>query len=318
MFNLEIFHLKVLEDFVSDDPEKLDELGRLFEEINLPYFHLKEIGVSSKIIGDWTKAGLINNSFEQGKWRQFSFCEAIWIKFVEELRYYGTDIKYIKELKELLFPANRIEIEATLDMIKRHAEESNPLHRKFNLLAEKHNIFSSQVRDELLVAKYNVFTSLLIGTIALKLKLAFYIDEIGMTFIDLARVIDKSYPEKMEWIIQNFTKKSFALININNIICQFFDNEKLAGSDSFYFSLMNKNEKDVIEKIKSGKFRQIIIKMEDGSITQLRLSKKQDDDLVRKISKLMKKGEFKEVNFIVRDGVPVKFEETDIVKVFND
>jgi hypothetical protein len=55
--------------------------------------------------------------------------------------------------------------------------------------------------------------------------------------------------------------------------------------------------------------------MTDGSITQIRLGKKQDDDLVRKISRLMKKGDFKEINLIVRDGVTVKFEETDIIKV---
>lgn len=318
MLSFEISHLKTLDDFITDEPEKLEELMRLFDEINRPYFHLKEIGISSKIISDWTKAGLINDSFEEGKWRQFSFCEAIWIKLVEELRYFGTDIKNIKELKELLFPKNHNNAKAYLDLIKRSTEKSNPLNDRANELVEKHDLLSKQSIENLLADNFNGFTSFLIATIALNLKLAFYLDDIGMRFIDLGGVIDKSYPENMEMLLQNFTKKSFALINLNNIIYQFFDNEKLTASDSFYFSLMNKNERDVIEKIKSGKFRQIIIKMEDGSITQLRLSKRQDDELLNKISRLMKKGEFKEVNLVVRDGVTVKFEEIDIVKVFNN
>lgn len=318
MLNFETFNLKKLEDFITDEPDKQSEIARLVEEINRPYFHLKEIGVSSKLIGDWMKAELINFDFEKGKWRQFSFCEAIWIKFVEELRYFGTELDDIKEIKEILFPKNQQNILDFLGELKKHTTSPNSINDKYNYLAEKHDIYSDQTAQELLANEFNVFTSVLLVAIVLKCNLVFYIDDIGGHFIDLSRNFDNYSSENLENALQKFTSKSFALINIKNIIYKFFDNEKLIGNTDFYLSLMNKKEKDVFEQIRSGNYKQIVIKMTDGSISQIRLGKKQDDELVRKISRLMKKGDFKEINLIVRDGVTVKFEETDIIKVINN
>jgi hypothetical protein len=315
MFYLEILHIKTLEDFVTDDPEKLSEIAKLAEEINRPYFHLKEIGVSSKLISDWTKAELINDSFEKGKWRKFSFCEAIWIKFVEELRYFGTEVDDVKELKERLFPTTPQMILEQLNQIKEESRSLNNINEKYAAYAEKYNIYSEQMAKDLMAIEFNFFTSVLLIAIALKSNLAFYVDDIGGYFIDLSRNFDNYNSEKLENTLQKITTKSFALINVSNIIYKFFDNEKLIGNTDFYLSLMNKKEKDVFKQIRSGNYKQIVIKMTDGSITQIRLGKKQDDDLVRKISRLMKKGDFKEINLIVRDGVTVKFEETDIIKV---
>ena len=60
---------------------------------------------------------------------------------------------------------------------------------------------------------------------------------------------------------------------------------------------------------------QVTIKIDNGSIIQMRLTKKSDDAMIRKISRLLKRGDYKEIELISKDGSVVKCIETDIVKM---
>jgi hypothetical protein len=220
----------------------------------------------------------------------------------------------IKGLKEMLFPKKCESIKELLSMI---ATAETPDYFKdaqeyFKETIKKSDEVIEKAFGEL---NYSIFGSVVMIGVVVKLNLAFYLDKEGGYFFNWGKPTDPISEKKMEVIFKDIYRRSFAIININSLIGKFFDNDKLKVNSDFYLSIMDKDEQEVMTAIRSGNYKQIIIKLEDGSITQLRLGKKKDDDLIRKISRILKKGDYQEIQLNVRDGIPVKLDVTDIVKI---
>lgn len=311
---MEIFTLEAVQELFSKEPAFQEKFIEYYKEVNEPRFHIKEVGISSKSITDWTKAGLLNDEFQKGRWREFSLIEAIWVKFIEELRFYGMTLENIKELKEIFFPKRGKEINELLSIIAT-AEAPDYVKDTQKQIKEALEMDQEGLETALAAINFSVFGSIVIIGLILKLNIAFYIDKEGGYFLNLGKPINNIHAQRMEAVFQDMFCKSFAIINIRSLLGKFFDNDKLKVNSDFYFSIMDKDELEVMTAIRSGNYKQIIIKLEDGSITQLRLGKKKDDDLIRKISRILKKGDYQEIHLNVRDGIPVKLDVTDIVKI---
>lgn len=311
MPNLNIFTVESIQELFSDDAMQ-EKLAECYVELNEPRFHIKEIGIHSKLIGDWEKAGLISYEAEKRRWREFSFLEVIWVKFIGELRYCGMPLEEVKKLREVLFPGKITDIR---DLMEEVAAAETPDY--FKKIQEKMKEFLKDEKMEKTLAEssFSVFGAIvMIGLIA-KFNIAFYMDRESNCFINWGKPVDDMNAHKMEEIFKNMQKTSFSVINISNLISKFFDNEKLDADAGFYFSIMDAEEKEVIQAIRTGNYKQLTIKMEDGAITQLRLAKKQDEEMIKKISRILKKGDYQEIHLNVRDGIPVKLEVTDIIKI---
>ena len=314
---MEIFTVNNPLDLVSKDPDIQKGIADFHKEMNQPRFHIKDVGVSSKLIGDWTKAGLLNDEFQKGKWRQFSFLEAIWVKFIEELRFFGMTVEEIKELKESLFPTKG---EAMKTLLTTLASADAPAELKDTQDQFKKYLADSdeEIQRQLDGSNFSVFASIITNSLIANLNISYLMDARGGCFINLSKPNDQYHAKTIEEVFRNVHNKSFAVINVKSLIAKFFDNEKLVAGSDFYFSIMDKDEREVIQAIRSGNYKQITIKMEDGSITQLRLGKKQDEDLIRKISRILKRGDYQEIHLNVNDGRLIKLDVTDIVKIKNN
>jgi len=63
--------------------EKLEETFKPYsEQLHARTLHIKEVGISGKLLNDWFDAGIVNKVEVVKQWRLFSLSEAIWIKFV--------------------------------------------------------------------------------------------------------------------------------------------------------------------------------------------------------------------------------------------
>ena len=109
-------------------------------------------------------------------------------------------------------------------------------------------------------------------------------------------------------------KESFAVINMKSIYQEFFSNDRIKQSDNFYFGIVTQKEKELLEYIRSGEYSSINIKVEEGIIKLTKATKKDGDKLMQQIGRLLKKGDFKEITFLSRDGRIVRYDEVDIIK----
>ncbi len=313
MFNISNFESSNLQKLLNLSPEMAEHVMRCNIEMNKPCLHLREVGISSKLISDWAKAGLINDDFNKGKWREFSLVEAIWVKFIEQLRYFGMTINDIKVLKKGLFPNNIAEIKEHfrkgLDISVLSESEAGKVVNEILKLDEE--AFSKALET----ANYSHFDAIILMTLLLRLNSAFLLTDEGGVFVTIDNPLNDFHETKMSEVFRNLSSKSFALINIRSLFVKFFENEKLKSTSDYYFGLMSAKEREVIKKIRTGDYMQVTIKIDNGSIIQMRLTKKSDDAMIRKISRLLKRGDYKEIELISKDGSVVKCIETDIVKM---
>lgn len=73
----------------------------IIKEFNEQKFTIGEENISSRVLNHWYEMGIISDDRENKKnWKKFSVSELVWIRIVLKLRYFGLDLKRIKQVKE--------------------------------------------------------------------------------------------------------------------------------------------------------------------------------------------------------------------------
>ena len=301
----------------QNDPYFLKQFEEYLKEINTPRFQLREVGISSKVINDWSKAEIINpmQTGEIRKWREFSLVEAIWLKFVEELRFFGVPLKTIHYFKTKVYDCNIAFFKETHDYFNQLDSDDvvfQKIKQSYNNLFANGDEHAAHLLKE---AGLTPFSMIILFSIVQRLNLAFVFNAESEGFVDLGNAIQELFPHRKDDAFhQMIGSRSFALINIKTLYTRFFDNPQLNPDAAFYFGIMKPTERRLLEQIRSGDYTKITITLEHDTIVLSRATKKNDEDLMKQIAKLLKKGDFKEVEFISRDGHIVKFNETEIIK----
>ena len=157
-----------LTDFFNakgQDEEMNDYFIALLEIINEPRFYLKDIGVSGKVMNDWIKYALVDEAKEKGTWRKYTMKEAIWIKLIEELRFFGIPLKTIKNMKANFYDFNQELMSESNSYYERDAGK-NDIYKSIN---ESYKIVQSALSDKQfgkLVEYINPFSTLIAYTLS--------------------------------------------------------------------------------------------------------------------------------------------------------
>jgi len=320
MFNIfepiNIFESLRKSDDNSKDAQKI--MGYL-SKINEPNFYIKEVGISSKLIKDWIKATIVDEVIEKDNegWRKFSLAEAIWLKFVEELRYFGVGLPELAQYKKRLF-----EIDINFFKAQKEAFQKNKGKNDLFLKLSKYyeGIFANGDEEALRQLKLfqpTSFAVTLLLVMAQKMDIAFVFNQQMCGFIELSGTFRKEFPDEQETVNElqkHLSNHSFTIINFKSLLTRFFDNEKVAPSEAFYLGIMSEKERDLLERVKSDNYSKITVTLASGQIILTRATKKNNDKLMKQLARLMKKGDFLQVEFVTRDGSIVKYDETEIIK----
>lgn len=293
----------------------IEYVANIYDEVSKPRFYLKEVGISGKVINDWIKADIVDKSEQEGKWRQFSFTEAMWLSFIEELRFFGAPLKTIKNIKKEFYDTNIERIISSIEEIKLLKEQNEItaiLDKGYNNLINK----SEDLKNPEILKYLNFFKTLLVYSIVGEIQPAFLYGKSAEGFFDLNPNIKilNGFESKKESIERIFTNESFAVINIKSLFAKFFETEKVSSDLNFYLGIMNKKERELIQRIRSGNYSKITITLEEEKIVLTKAMKKNDDSMIKNFARLMKKGDFKDVEFSTRDGKIIKFNEIELIK----
>ena len=313
--------LNKLADFIelSKNPELLEAMYKSYSShLHTRSLQIKEVGISSKLLNDWIESGIVNKvAVEDNKWRLFSLSEAIWIKFVGELRYFGVSISQIKIIKENFCEFNKEFINKLSDAIKAvpNSEANESLEYIQSEVNEIQNKSDLQLKNEYEQFGFSLFDLVIINTLVFDLELVFCFTKSIGNFVDNSNKFGNELGlNNSDEYQQAISKESFAVINMKSIYKEFFSNDKIKQTDHFYFGIVTEKEKALLEYIKSGNYSTISIKIEESAIKFVKLTKKDGEKLMHQIARLLKKGDFKEISFLSRDGKVVRYEEVDIIK----
>ena len=318
---MHLFKINNFSDFVelTKNQELMEKTLKSYaQQLHARSLHIKEVGISGKLLNDWVEAGVVNKvEVEGNKWRYFSLSEAIWIKFAAELRYFGVTLPKIKMLKENICEFNKEVINELSDAIKgiHNPKENESIDYIKSKFSELQLIPEAQLKKEYERIGISFFDLIMIYTLIFDLEVRFCFTKSTGNFIDysnkLGSVLGLNNLDAYQKVIG---KESFAVINMKSIYQEFFSNDRIKQSDNFYFGIVTQKEKELLEYIRSGEYSSINIKVEEGIIKLTKATKKDGDKLMQQIGRLLKKGDFKEITFLSRDGRIVRYDEVDIIK----
>ena len=313
--------LNNISDFIAlnKHPEILEKMFKTYaSQLHTRSLQIKEVGISSKLLNDWIEFGIVNKvEVEDNKWRLFSLSEAIWIKFVSELRYFGVSLPQIKNIKENICEFNKKFINVLSDKIQSipnsGANDSLAfIQDEFNEIQYKTD---AELKNEYDHFGISIFDLIMIYTLIFDLELVFCFTKTNGNFVDYSNNIGRELGlNNLDDYQRSIGKESFAVINMKSIYKDFFSNEKIKQDENFYFGIVTEKERNLLEYIKSGEYSTISIKVEEGIIKLAKLTKKDGVKLMDQIARLLKKGDFKEISFLSRDGRVVRYDEIDIIK----
>ena len=307
-------------DFIELIKNK-DEMEKTFksyaQQLHERSLHIKEVGISGKLLNDWFDAGIVNKVEVIKKWRLFSLSEAIWIKFVAELRYFGVTLPQIKTIKENLCEFNKELIDELTDAVKAvpNPKENESLDYIKIKFSELQHIPEVQLKSDYERIGLSLFDVIMIFTLVFDLELVFCFTKTTGSFVDYSNKVGRELGlNNLDVYQKAIGKESFAVINMKSIYKEFFSNDRIKQSEDFYFGIVTQKEKELLEFIRSGNYSSVNIKVEEGIIKLTKVTKKDGDKLMQQIGRLLKKGDFKEITFLSRDGRIVRYDEVDIIK----
>ena len=143
------------------------------EHLHARTLHIKEVGISGKLLNDWFEVGVVNKVEVIGKeWRLFSLSEAIWIKFVAELRFFGVSLPQIKILKESICEFNKDVITEISNAIIAlpNPKENETLEYIKSKFSELHLVPEAQLKKEYKQFGISLFDLIMIYTLIFDLN----------------------------------------------------------------------------------------------------------------------------------------------------
>jgi DNA-binding transcriptional MerR regulator len=318
---MHLFKINNISDFVelTKNQELMEKTLKSYaQQLHARSLHIKEVGISGKLLNDWVEAGVVNKvEVEGNKWRYFSLSEAIWIKFAAELRYFGVTLPQIKIIKENICEFNKELINELSVAIKAipNPKENESLDYVKSKFSELQLIPEAQLKKDYESIGISFFDLIMIYTLIFDLEVGFCFTKSTGNFVDYSNKLGSVLGlNNLDAYQKAIGKESFAVINMKSIYKEFFSNDRIKQSEDFYFGIVTQKEKELLEYIRSGEYSSINIKVEEGIIKLIKVTKKDGDKLMQQIARLLKKGDFKEISFLSRDGSIVRYDEVDIIK----
>lgn len=315
MFETKKINLKDFFNSKGQDEEMNDYFIALLDVINEPKFYLKDIGVSGKVMNDWIKYALVDETKEKGTWRKYSLKEAIWIKLIEELRFFGIPLKTIKNIKASFYDFNQELIAESNSYYERNAGK-NEIYKSIN---ESNKIVQKALSDEQsgkLLEYINPFSTIIAYTLSGSMNLVFIYSNENEGFFNIGDtpLMEEEAAQQKKVFEKIISTQSFVLINIKSLLAKFFNDEKGSVDVNYYLGLMNSKEKQLIEQIRSSNYSKITITLQEGVIVLTRAQKKDNDDIIKQLARLMKRGDFVDLEISARDGKIIKVNQTELIK----
>lgn len=293
-------------------------LKKSYGHFIIPKFRTGQTGCSRRDINVWRKEGLLTSTNEENTWNQFSIADCVWLRFVAMLKKFGVDNTNILQIKNSMFSIEPGVVKETFTSIKNmpklSVEISNYLEEVLKILKE---VPEDEIRQNLKEINFSFFNIFVMLCCKIHMQFAIIINEDAeYTFLNIGMPFNETTVD-MGALMTPLYNRSFLLINLYQLCKDFFENEAVLIDSQFYFGLMNEFEQQVLTEIRTGKYKMVTVKVSNGAISHIKLTKNdtENEEMLRKLSRLFKTNDFKDIELTTRDGVVIKYSETDVIKL---
>jgi DNA-binding transcriptional MerR regulator len=291
--------------------------SKLMIELVLPRFTIGEIGITHRWITHWDKEGLIDNRREGVDWRRFSFVEYIWLRIIARLRDFNMPLSSIKQVKKFLFKGwNNEEIkELAESFILQIKQEIIPVPPGYTNENFEKNITRDFAKNKSIFPYFNSLFQILFSMLITKKPYCLAITDKGvcrqLIFEDEATI-----EASINAILKDIVENDFTIINIYRILEEFFDNEKIKEDVIEKVAFLSDKEKQVLELIRKGDFKELSIKLKSKKEYLVRIKRnKSIDTITNEVSSIINRNKYQEIKLITQKGKIVIAEITESIMI---
>lgn len=329
--------IKVNNFLQSKSPKEIKDEILLYPNTYQSIIPLAATGVSPRVFFHWKKMGLINelssDSSDSRKWVKLNFVEYLWVKFIQALRDLGVGLAEIKEIKDgLLADPFKQYDESLKHMSKEELAKSYPstntpenialtaqMKNIFVLVPPSHRIFISQFGisvnailtndSDIDVLIYSVRKSEMRVTTSKKGK----------------RIEEVTESKEMIFFLEGLNKEAdktysqlYAYPHIRVSIKALFDHFFAEAKNFKYLlesGLINSQEFGLLESVRDGNFKEIIITKKDKKIVMEKVSTEEiRNDKLHELSKTLRLKDYQKITIIKRNNKHAYIENKSLIE----
>jgi hypothetical protein len=254
----------------------IDKLKSIYPKILEKTIPLSKTGVHPRTYFDWKEKGLVESVESEGSWIRLNLIDFCWITVIVQLRQFGVSIKNLLALKESVLSEHVFSemLNHAPEILKDLEENSSFAGKKFGPTKNLLRLFISNI-DSTLVKQmkiYNQFASA-IGNVLItnnKTDIVGYLDEGESLKFFLVTHGDLG-------VIKEPSSKAYDLprlvIPLRPIVESIFANASIEKY-TYSLGLLNDEERGIIELIREGDFKELIIGSDQGKRSIHRVKEK--------------------------------------------
>ncbi len=283
----------------------LDKLKILYPNLLDKAIPLSKTGVHPRTYFDWKEKGLVEFEDREGAWIKLNLMDYCWIMVIAKLRQIGVSIKNLLKLKEDMLSSRNF-----TEMLKQAPEilkdlENNKFYsgKKFDALKNVFHLLVANLTDESIrqMKTYNQFASVL-GNILItndNTDLIGYLKEDGESLVFFAVTIGQTV------IANQPSPEPYRLprvvIPLRPIVESVFLNPSIVKY-TYSMGFLTEEEREIIDLVREGDFKELIIKNEKEKKSILRVKEKNElNERATEIQKLLGMNEYDEVTVKFRN-----------------
>jgi DNA-binding transcriptional MerR regulator len=293
------------------------ETSKLMVELVFPRFAISEIGITHRWITHWDKQGLIDNRREGTEWRRFSFVEYIWLRIIARLRDFNMPLSNIKQVKKFLFKSwNTEEIKELAEgFILQIKQQIIPVPPNYTNENFEKNIMKDFLRNKGIFRYFTTLFQMIFSMLLNKKPYCLIITDKGVCG-QLIFENEVTVEASMNAILQGISRDDFTIINIYRILEEFLSNEKIKDEVIEKVTLLSDKEKQIIELIRKGDFKELSIKLKDNKEYLVGIKRnKSIDTITNEVSSIINRNKYQEIKLITQKGKIINAEIIESIKV---
>ncbi len=290
---------------------------RLLTELVLPQFTISEVGITHRWITNWDDQDLIDNRREGTEWRRFSFVEYIWLRIIVRLREFQMPLSAIKQVKKFLWqPLNLESFQQLSEENLQYFEKGVfPLPENKTLdefRKELKNVFQKQKK----VFRYlnKLFWMIFVMQIHKK-PICLLINQKG-TCASIFLAGGEVTALSLNILADEIPKTDFICLNLYRILQEFYENDKIDNTVIQKIAVLNDKEKQILELIQTGDFKEISIKLNDNKEYLVGVKRnKSIDKITNEVSSIINRNKYQDIKLVTQKGKIILAEVTEKIKI---
>jgi DNA-binding transcriptional MerR regulator len=239
-------------------PDRQQEFFTLIDNLLTPHFTISDVDIEHRTILHWEEQGLIDKQSGE-RWRKYSFVDYVWLRLVKDLRSFGISIPVIQNIKKELHQVDTSQIVKAISECDL-SEEFESLSRSSKSGNDQAlNAIVQQNQNNPLLKRINFVVLEIVYSRAPTYLLLHSDATCGIVILN-----EMGTADKIQQLLGTFRKKSTLVINITNIVDDFFENDDYDGSTYYMFAPISRQEKEIVDIIRQGGVKKVDITLKDG------------------------------------------------------